>query len=154
MLEPARQTTLSAWADALVPGDEAWPAASEVGAAAYVDNCAALSPVLRGALREALTVAEAGARRRGAAFADLDPAPRREVLESIEAERPELFTLVLELTFEGYYRHPRVRRAVEERTGFRPDVPVVGTALEPFDEATLTRVRDLPPRVRSAEEPV
>jgi gluconate 2-dehydrogenase subunit 3-like protein len=153
MLEPERQATLSAWADALIPGGEGWPAAAEVGAAAYVDNCAALSPVLRGALRAALTAVESGAERRAATFAELDPATRREVLTSLEAERPELFTLVLELTFEGYYRHPRVQRAVEERTGFRPDVPVVGMPLDPFDEATLARVRSLPPRVRRAGEP-
>lgn len=153
-LEPARQATLSAWADALIAGDGgAWPAATEVGAAAYVDNCAGLSAVLRGALREALVAAESAAERRGGAFAELDPGARREVLEELEAERPELFTLVLELTFEGYYRHPRVQRAVKERTGFRPEVPVVGMALDPFDEATLARVRDLPPRVRAAGEP-
>jgi hypothetical protein len=152
MLDCERQKALAAWAAALIPCEGDWPSAEDAGAAAYADNCAALSPVLRRALIAAIDEASRLAAERGCDFAELEPDAQVATLTTIDQEQSELFTLVLELVFEGYYRHPRVQRVIERRTGYEPAVAVSGIAQEPFDPATLDRVRELPRRVRSAPE--
>lgn len=154
VLDERRSRTLSAWADTLVPGDEHWPAASAVGAPEYADATAAGSPVLRAALRSAVDALETVARRQGhdGPFAELDLDIRVTLLRQVETEHDQLFAFVLELVYEGYYRTGRVQDAVHQRTGFRPEVPVVGMRLTPFDESRLARVRGLEPCWRSVDE--
>lgn len=156
LLSVAERGVLAAWAERLIPAAGSWPAADEVDAHMYADNCAARSPLLRSMLLRAVDAAERRARaEHGRGFAECDAGEREKVLRSL-AGGPEavLFDLVLELVFEGYYRTPRVLEVVEERTGFKVMAPVEGIELEPFDESLLERVKGLPPmpvrEVRSA----
>jgi hypothetical protein len=62
----------------------------------------------------------------------------------------EAFSVILELTYEAYYRHPAVQDVVKERTGFDIHRTVQGAPLEPFPTERLTRVSMLPARYREA----
>jgi hypothetical protein len=135
---------LTAWVDALVPGDAHWPPASATPAVGYIDAMLARDPVLRPGVQAALaTLGDAG-------FTELDGPGRAAALRELEASSPALFFAVLEMTLEAYYRDPAVDAVVEARTGFRSRRTMTGTPLPPFDTSRLERVRSLPPRWRQA----
>lgn len=152
LLNAGQSRTLAAWADRLIPAEGSWPAASEVDAHVYADNCAARSPLLRSMLLRAVETAERGAWEAcERPFAECAEGHRDELLDALESgEDSALFDLVLELVFEGYYRAEPVLAVVQERTGFLVRAPLDGVELEPFDEALLGRVKRLPREFREA----
>jgi hypothetical protein len=135
VLGEEQRAVLTAWVDALVPGDAHWPRGSATPAVAYIDAMLARDPVVRAEVEAALARLGAGAVGVLA-------------LRELEAASPAVFGAVLEMTLEAYYRDPAVEAVVEERTGFRARGPMTGTPLPPFDAARLERVRALPPRWR------
>lgn len=154
LLNGDQQAVLGAWADTLIPGEgDTWPSASRVGAHLYADSTAARSPRLRALLvRAILRLEEICREQTGRSFCDSEAGERERILREFErGEQAELFELVLELIFEGYYRDPAVLRVVENRTGFQVMAPVEGVELLPFDPASLERVSSLPTRVREPE---
>lgn len=150
ILGEREQLVLAAWAECLIPGDAHWPSAAQAGAHMYADNCAARSALLRMLVLRAIETVERQAQRRSASgFAACDWHQRDEILRSLEAGADSaLFDLVLELVFEGYYSAGPVLEAIEPRTGFNVLGPVEGTAIEPFEEALLARVKTLPSMLR------
>lgn len=141
VLDAARQQTLSAWVDTLIPPVDPWPAPSQRGVPQYVDNCASFSGPLRQMLVAAMDQAQRLALQRfETAFADCEEAQRVQVLQQIEADLPADFGLILELTFEGYYRDRTVAHVVQDRTGFRVAGPLAGIPGEPFPEELLADV--------------
>ena len=58
--------------------------------------------------------------------------------------------MVLELTYEAYYRSRIVQAAVRNNTGFDIRNSVQGRSMTPFDTSSLNRVSLLPDRYRSA----
>lgn len=153
ILNREQQATLAAWAERLIPAAGLWPSGAAVDAHLYADNCAARSPLLRSMLLRAVDRAEREARSaHGRPFAACEGPQRDELLRQLEeGEAANLFGLVLELLFEGYYRDPRVLEVVRARTGFEYMAPVEGIEIEPFEEGLLRRVRELPPRYREVE---
>lgn len=157
VLDTERRRTLSAWIDSLIPENEHWPSAAETDAVGYVDATVFMAPKLRPILLhgidrlEALTAERHGPDTR---FADLAPGGRRELLARLEKLNPDgVFELVLELTFEAYYRDERVLGVLERRTGFSMHQAMLGWEMEPFDTSLLDRVRSLPPRYRPTPRP-
>jgi hypothetical protein len=148
VLDPARQAALKAWTARLIPGDEHWPSAADAGAAAYIDAVLARAPAVRPLLLRTLERLERAAQAaHGTGFAACEEAAQVALLGEL-AELGGGFDLVLELTFEAYYRDPGVNRAIEARTGFRTALPHLGSAMAPFDETRLERVKQLPPNYR------
>ena len=108
-LSPAELKTLEAFIDRLVPKDENGPGAVECGAATYIDR--ALAGALaaeKGAFLEGLAGVDTLAKSaHHAAFADLAPELRDEVLTTMESgnARP-FFNRVRRLTLEGMFSDP------------------------------------------------
>jgi hypothetical protein len=153
VLDPRRQATLAAWVGRLIPGDENWPNAAELDTVEYVDAVVFTAPELRPLLLAALDRADVVARaEHGDALAGLEPAQVVAVLTALETEEQtaEAFALVLELTYEAYYRHERVLAVVAERTGFDIGRTVNGAPLAPFPVERLDGVKQLPVNVRAA----
>jgi hypothetical protein len=145
VLDPGRQATLRAWVDTLIPPEDPWPAASERGVAEYIDNGAAGAGELRRMLVEAVDAIEREAEQRGDAFATADLDRRVEILGAYEAANPADAAILLELTFEGYYRDRLVAHQVERQTGFRVAGPLTGIPTEAFDESWVDEVKQRPP---------
>ena len=120
-------------------------------AVGYIDATAARVPPIRPALLRAVDALEATALGTfDTAFAELEHDQRYELLTGLEADNPRgVFDLVLELTYEAYYRDQHVLDILERRTGFSMRRTMEGWDMEPFDERLLERARALPPRVRS-----
>ena len=135
---------LTAWVDTLVPGDAHWPPASATPVAGYIDAMLARDPALQPGVEAALAELDA------AGFTGLDGTGRAAALRELESSVGGVFSAVLEMTLEAYYRDPAVEAVVEERTGFRSRRTMAGTPLPPFDASRLERVRTLPPRWRQA----
>jgi hypothetical protein len=125
---------LAALVDVLVPGDGAFPCASEVGVQAKLADRLTL---MRGegavhALIEALATA-------GGPLARLDREGRTTVLARIERERPEDFLLIRNIVYLSYYESPAVHEAIRAM-GFTYHATPLPTGYEVgrFDPATDT----------------
>jgi hypothetical protein len=151
VLDGARQECLQDWTAQLIPGDDHWPSARDVDAAAYVDAVVARAPRVRALLLDALAALDRSAlERHEAVFASCDRDDQLALVEELSQDGARGgFDLVLELTFEAYYRHPRVVAVMKERTGFDATLPHLGSQMQPFDESLLDRVRALPPHYRT-----
>jgi hypothetical protein len=154
VLDPARSEALAAWTASIIPGDAHWPSARDAHAAAYIDATVGKAPATRPILLNALTNLERAAQAAyEKPFAACDADQREALLGDFsEVDATGAFDMVLELTFEAYYRDPHVCAVMERRTGFRSELPHTGSPMEPFDEARLERVKSLPPRYRQVPE--
>jgi hypothetical protein len=154
VLDPARSEALAAWTASIIPGDEHWPSAREAHAAAYIDATVSRAPATRPLLLNALSNLERAAQAaHGKPFAACDDDERETLLtEFSEVDATGAFEMVLELTFEAYYRDPHVCEVMERRTGFRSELPHTGSPMEPFDETRLERVKSLPAHYRQVPE--
>jgi hypothetical protein len=152
VLDPDRAEALRAWVSALIPARGDRPAASEIGAAEYIDATVFLTPRLRGVLLDGIdTVDQLSQKLAERRFVEATPPEQTEVLRAFEAsDSLDAFPMVRDLTYEAYYAHPRVLDVLERETGWRYEVAISGGELEPFDESLLARIRTLPPRWRKA----
>ena len=152
VLDPERAEVLRAWVSTLIPAGGERPAAGDVGAAEYVDATVFLTPRLRGVLLDGIdTIDQLAQERAGRRFAEATSTERTEVLRAFEANDPlDAFPMVRDLTYEAYYAHPRVLDVLERETGWRYEVAISGTVMEPFDDSLLGRMRTVPPRWRRA----
>ena len=150
VLDPDRALALRACVSVLIPARGERPAAGEVGVAEYIDATAFLTPRIRGLLLEGIdTIDRLAAERGGVAFAAAERDQQTAVLRDLEAtDRAGIFAMIRDLTYEGYYGHPRVLRAMGKETEWRYDVAFSGSELEPFDEALLARMKTVQPRYR------
>jgi hypothetical protein len=153
ILDAERLARLAAWADTLIPGDGEWPRATEVPVVPYIDRTLALAARLRPTVLRALDEVQAEALSRfGEDFGALSAADRVSVLRWYETDAPLTFTLLKELTYEAYYRDPKVAVVIKRRTGFDTRLPVDGTEM-PTDKKIielLGEVAEKPSLVRSA----
>ena len=115
VFSPAQMKTLQAFIDRLIPSDETGPGAVEAGAQNYIDrHLAGYLAAEKAAFLAGLDDLDAYARRtRGAAFAELNPAQRDEILTAMDAGRAEgfqtarnFFNRARRLTLEGTFGDP------------------------------------------------
>lgn len=151
LLDPARARLLTCWCAELIPAAPGRPSAADAGAAEYADRICSSDPLLRDGLTRAVDHLDADARsRHGRRFPDCTSAQRTESLRALEAGEPALFGLVQGLVYEAYYSAPPVLDALERATGWRSANTLTGSAMAPFDEGLLDRVRSLPRGYREA----
>jgi len=138
-LTNTERSNLNAALDTLLPGDEWWPGAGELGLVDRVMELAGLDPSHPGMVGEALSVLAAG-------FHNRDGDARTAAMERLEAGYPALFGVLQLLAYNAYYTDARVLEVVQGRTGYeaRPPQPL-GYVLEPFDESLLEKVRTRAP---------
>jgi Gluconate 2-dehydrogenase subunit 3 len=148
VLDPCRAEILRAWVAALIPARGARPAASDVGAAEYIDATVLHAPRLRAMLLDSIDRLERMSLARSSApFAQADARTQTELLLELEASAPEsAFGMVLAFCYEAYYAHPRILSVLETETGWRGLTPVFGSQMEPLDETRLDTVRSRPAR--------
>ena len=152
ILDSTRQPILGAWVARLIPGNGNWPSAGELDTVTYIDGVLRLAPELRPVLLDGIDTAHAVALRDfDSPFVSLNDVRQTTVLKEVESSAArEAFAVILELTYEAYYRAEAVLGVVRERTGFDIGRTVQGVPLKPFDTDRLTRVSLLPNRYRSA----
>ena len=126
------RSELAALVDVLVPGDGAFPCASEVGVQAKLADRLIL---MRGegavhALIEALAAADGPLHR-------LADDGRAAVLTRLEREQPEAFLLIRNIVYLSYYESPAVHEAIRAMGFTYHAIPLpVGYEVGRFDPAT------------------
>lgn len=136
ILDPARQEVMRAWAETLIPPDGEWPSAAETPVVEYVDRTIALADRLRRVVLRALDEVEDEAVHLYGSGLTSQPLDQRVALLTwFEDLDRHVFTLLKELTYEAYYRDPRVIKVVEQRTGFDNRLPVEGIEMDGYSKA-------------------
>lgn len=153
VLDPSRVETLTAWVSRLIPGDGLWPSADELDTVAYIDAVVSKAPELRLVLLTGIDAIDRGTHAaHGVAFAAAGADQQTVVLREAESSTaPEAFSMVLELTYEAYYRSPRVQAIVKDRTGFDVTNTIVGKPMRPFPVERLHTISTRPDHFRSVD---
>ena len=135
---------LRALLDVLIPPDRdgRMPGAGELGLVQRVETQLAKQEGLVAIVQAGLAALDAGA---GAAFAELEPARRRAVVDRVAEAHPALVPSLVFFTYVAYYEHPQIRVALGREA--RPAHPG-GYELEPFDPELVARVRRRAPFFR------
>ena len=151
ILDPLRAQTLSSWVARVIPGDDTWPSADELDTVTYIDAVIHKAPSLRPVVLSGIDAVDRAARAHyGRGFVALAEAEQVHILRETESSvAPEAFSVVLELSYEAYYRAPRVQEIVKARTGFDVHNTVVGKRMEPFPTERLHDVGTRPDHYRS-----
>lgn len=151
VLDELRAAILSSWVSRIIPGDSEWPSADETDAVAYIDAVVRRAPELRPVLLAGIDTIDRAARAaHQAPFTAISAAEQTAILHEAEStSAPAAFSMVLELTYEAYYRWPLVQEVVRTRTGFDVTNTVVGKRMKPFPIDRLQTISSKPDRYRS-----
>lgn len=141
-LDAPQRALLITFADEIIPATDGMPAASEVGAANYLERVAGGDEAIGTSLRGALAAISERARAAHAeTFDHLAPPARVALMQAMEKDDPDRFRAARDLVYEAYYTNPLVWK----RIGYDfIGADRSGPPLEPFEEALLERVRALP----------
>lgn len=121
----------------LVPAQDKFPGAGDLGGAGFVEQVAAKNIVLRRAFADGLTQLEiAAAQRGGPSFVDLSSEQQDETLRDLEAGQPVFFREFVRQCYNFYYTNPEVFDLI----GYSMPDPQDYQPL-PFDETLLEPVR-------------
>jgi gluconate 2-dehydrogenase subunit 3-like protein len=131
----------------LVPAEAGFPAAGDLGVAAFVEETVGRVPAARRLFLEGLgAIAAASHARCSQAFEDASEVDQDAALREVQAARPAFFDELLVHTYSGYYSRPEVIRLLGVEVW--PPQPR-GHLLDPFDPALLAAVRQRAPFYRS-----
>lgn len=149
VLTAAQQAILTAIQNELVPPEGELPGAGESGGAAAVDSYLHARPPLQTHVLTILGAVDASAQSRAAEpssdsrplspFAALPAAARVAVLRAVEAEHPEPFRTLVELTYTAYYTNPAIQALLGPDA--QPPQPHGYPPPAPFDPRRLERVK-------------
>ena len=135
--------TLKFVMDEIIPANETMPSASQAGALTYVLNILKELPDLTPLFQQSLRLIESRSLEiQNAGFAALDSEKRIAILQGMETSDPELFSVIKNFIFEGFYTSETVFPLI----GYEPHpTGTSGPDMEPFDEQLLVRVKNIPP---------
>ncbi len=136
--EPQRELMLHVL-NRLIPAEDGFPAAGDLGIVEYLDSVVGPSVVLRRRFTEGMIRIEiAGQKKEQAGFADLPDDSKDEVLRQVESGMPEFFVSLVKQTYNGYYTNATVLELLGPEV--RPPQPL-GHDVEPGDLNLLEDVR-------------
>ena len=121
----------------IVPAQDKFPGAGDLGGAQFVEQVAARNIPLRRAFGDGVAQLEiAASRRGGAGFVELAPDAQDETLRQVEEENPVFFRELVRQCYNFYYTNPEVFDLI----GYAMPDPQDYQPL-PFDESLLEPVK-------------
>ena len=128
---------LTAAYNRIIPAQDKFPGAGDLGGAQFVEQVAAKNIPLRRSFGEGLAQLEIAASRRGSeGFVGLSAEAQDEALRQVEAEHPVFFRELVRQCYNFYYTNPEVFDLI----GYSMPDPQDYQPL-PFDESLLEPVR-------------
>ena len=125
--------------DRIVPRQDRFPGAGELGVASYVDAAIGKSAHLRRLFSTGLRALDTlTCQSNGTGFSELSDADKDDVLRQVESDLPDFFEQLVRHTYTGYYIRPEVIRLLGLEA--RPPQPD-GYEIAPGDLGALDRVR-------------
>lgn len=139
-LDVSDQETLKYAMDEIIPASESMPSASEVKGIHYILNILEelpeLKPLFVALIHEIDLLSDHN-------FPSSAKEERVKVLTSLEQNKPELFGVLKDFTYESYYTNEKVYNLI----GYEPyPTGSSGPKMEAFDENLLNKVKGMPPR--------
>ncbi len=132
-----QRDALTAALNRIVPAEDQFPGAGELGGAQFVEGAVANNLRLRRLFSDGLAQLEIAAAQRGdAGFAALSAAAQDDTLRQVEAEQPDFFRELVRQCYNGYYTNPEIFDLI----GYTLPAPEDYQPL-PFDESLLEPVR-------------
>jgi len=93
----------------IIPGEDGFPSAGDLGVASYVQEVVERSPGLTPLFLEGLAHIEAVARgTENASFDGLADGAKDKVLKRVERDRSKFFSELVRHTYNGYYTNPAI----------------------------------------------
>jgi Gluconate 2-dehydrogenase subunit 3 len=112
----AQRELLTAALNRIIPAEDKFPGAGDLGLADFVESVVAQNNQLRRLFTEGLAQVEiTAAGREGKEFLELDDAARDETLREVEAQHPRLFEALVRQCYNGYYTNPQIFELVDYR---------------------------------------
>ena len=128
---------LTAAYNRIVPAQDKFPGAGDLGGAQFVEQVAAKNIALRRTFGEGLARLEIAAARRGSSgFIGLSPDEQDNTLREVESESPVFFREFVRQCYNFYYTNPEVFELIGYKMPHPQDYQPV-----PFDESLLEPVR-------------
>ncbi len=133
----AQRALITAAYNRIVPAQEQFPGAGDLGGAQFVEQVAARNITLRRNFTEGLAQLEiAAAQRGGSGFADLSPNRQDETLRQVETDLPVFFREFVRQCYNFYYTNTEIFELI----GYTLPNPQDYQPL-PLDESLLEPVR-------------
>ena len=133
----AQRELLTAVLNRIIPAQDKYPGAGDLGGAAYVERAAAGNVAMRRLLLQGLAQVEIAAGQRGGdGFPTLSGEEQDAALRQVESERPDFFRELVRQCYNSYYTNPEVFDLI----GYSLPTPEDYQPL-PFDESLLEPVR-------------
>ena len=133
----AQRDMLTAAFNRIVPAEDNFPGAGDLGGAAFVERAAGNTLRLRRLFGDGLTRIEIAAAGRGdAEFPALSAADQDDALRQVESEYPAFFNDLVRQCYNFYYSNPEIFDLI----GYSMPAPEDYKPL-PFDESLLEPVR-------------
>ena len=138
-LDKLQQETLKFAMDEIIPSNKKMPSASEVGGVTYIleiiKELPEIGPLFEGLIAQIDEMSNYN-------FSILSSEERITILKTIEKNKPELFKVLIDFTYESYYTNETIFPLI----GYEPHpTGTKGPIMEPFEESLLDRVKNLPP---------
>jgi hypothetical protein len=141
-LDPRQREALRAAMDEIIPSSDVMPAASAAGGLEYLERLCQQELEIRVDLQQVLELlGQMSERNFHAAFADISPVKRVDILTELETQSPEAFAKLRDLVYESYYTQPSVWKLI----GYElHPTNQSGPHMKPFDDSVLAKVRKMP----------
>ena len=124
----------------IVPAEEEFPGAGDLGAVSYIDTAVAPSANLRKLFLMGLSQIEIMATRDlGKGFGELSAEEKDQVLMEMEREQPDFFNALIQHTYNAYYTNPAIFPLIEYEG--HPPQPNGYPPMKPLDPKLLDTVR-------------
>ena len=128
---------LTAAYNRIIPAQDKFPGAGDLGGAQFVEQVTAKNITLRRSFSEGMAHLEIAASRRGSGtFAELSPEAQVETLREVESAHPVFFREFVRQCYNFYYTNPEIFDLI----GYAMPDPQDYQPL-PFDESLLEPVR-------------
>jgi hypothetical protein len=142
----AKNATLRAAIDEIIPAGSGMPAASEVGGVAYLEKLMIDQPAMGRVIDECLTTLDGSASAPGA-FGKLSTPERIAGLKRLEQNSAAQFALLRDSVYEAYYTRPQIWKLIGYEL-FPTDHS--GPHMKPFDKSVVDVVSKKPRYYREA----
>ena len=141
LLGTTAQQRLKLAMDEIIPASEKMPSASEVGGIDYILKVLKGYPELIDPFEKVLfNLNELSKSTVNDNFENLNSTSRVTVLQKFEKEQSQMFAVLQNFVYEGYYINEKVWKLI----GYEPyPTMAAGPEMEPFDETMLDRVKQM-----------
>lgn len=137
----AQRALLTSVLNRIIPAEDQFPGAGDLGVADFVEQVAGRSTNMRRLFIEGLTLIEITAvQLQGKEFSELSTTAQNAILTEVETRNPGFFDTLIRQCYNGYYTNPEVFQVIGYQRKLAHEYKH-----QPFDESLLEPQRQRQP---------